>query len=129
VSDALAAELPGHDVTRRILRGSQQGRIRVVFDVSEVDAPRWIRSPASRSKFVYHGDQVWSGVLDMSFVGRRSCHRATVGLAFDNGDDAVEKYSGFRFGLASRRLGTCRLGAGIEVSLLRLTWRYETLAA
>ena len=131
LDDQLSAELPEYQVTRRISRGSVPGRIRVVFEVHEAESRRWIRSPPSRSKLVYHSDQGWSGVLDMAFGGGgpRRAHSVTLGLVFDNGDDAIEEYSGFRIGLQSRRLGTRRLGARVEVSLLRQTWRDATLAA
>ncbi|MPZ21465.1 MAG: BamA/TamA family outer membrane protein [Luteitalea sp.] len=122
----LAAELPDYRVTRHIARGSQPGRIRVVFEVGQREEP-WIPFRPSRSKLVYHADQKWSGVLDISNGGRR--HRATVGFVFSNGDDLIEDYSGFRVRLESRELVTERLGASLEVSRLRQTWHPDTLAA
>ena len=67
--DRLAAELPGYKVTRRISRGHESERIRVIFVVREPDTPRWIPFAPSRSKLVYHSDLGWSGVLDIPMGG------------------------------------------------------------
>lgn len=123
----LAAEVPDHTVTTQISRGREPGTIRVVFEVSEPEAPPWIRFRPSRGKLVYHADQKWSGVLDVPIGGRH--HRATVGFVFSNADDLIEDYSGFRVRLESRKLVTERLGAAIEVARLRQTWEPETLSA
>ena len=127
LDDRLEAERPGFDVTRRISRGSERGRIRVVFEFSEKEGTRWIPFTASRSKFVYHSEQGWSGVLDIP-MGNRN-HRVTAGFAFDNNDDLIEEYSGFRFGFESRKLATDRVGARIEISDFNQTWKDPTLLA
>jgi hypothetical protein len=124
----LADELPGRDVKRRIERGTQPGQIRVVFEVTEAEPQPWIPFAPSRSKFVYHSFQGWSGVLDIPIDGPRN-HRFTLGLAFSNEDDLTEEYSGIRFRYESRKLATDRLGASIEFSELRETWREATLFA
>lgn len=127
LSDRLEAERPGYSVDRRISRGTERGRIRVVFEFSEKEGERWIPFAPSRSKFVFHEDQRGSGALDIP-VGGRS-HRFTAGFAFGNNDDLIEEYTGIRFRLESRRLGTERLGASLEVSRLRQDWRGPTVAA
>ena len=81
LSDLLEAERPGYDVDRRISRGSERGRIRVVFEFSEKEGTRWIPFTPSRSKFVYHSEQGWSGALDIPMGGRN--HRVTAGFAFE----------------------------------------------
>ena len=124
LDDRLEAELSGHDVRRRISRGSQPGRIRVVFEVSEVRARPWIRFAPSRSKFVYHGDQGWSGVLDIP-MGERDV-RFTLGLVFGNDDDLLEEYRGYRLRLEGV---TERVGLSIEFARLRQSWQGTTLAA
>jgi hypothetical protein len=125
--DELEDEQPGYDIKRRISRGSERGRIRVVFEFSEKPDQRWIPFTRSRSKFVYHSDQGWSGALDIPMGGRN--HRVTAGFAFSNNDDLVGEYSGVRFGFESRRLGTDRLGAKVEVSRFNMSWREPTLSA
>ena len=122
--DRLEAERPGFDVSRRIERGSRPGRIRVVFEFSETERLRWIPFVRSRSRYVYHSEQGWSGVHDIPIGGRD--HRATVGFAFDNADDLIEEYSGVRVRFESRRVGTERVGVGLEVSRFNNTWREAT---
>jgi hypothetical protein len=39
LDDRLETELPGYEVKGRISRGTQSGRIRLVFEVSQVEAP------------------------------------------------------------------------------------------
>ena len=105
----LEAERPGFAVERRIERGTERGRIRVVFEFSEKEGTRWIPFTPTRSKFVYHSDQGWSGALDIPMGGRN--HRVTAGFAFDNNDDLVEEYSGVRLRLragSSRPTGSAR---------------------
>jgi hypothetical protein len=121
----LASDQPGYDVKSRVSRGSRQGQLRIVFEFEESERLRWIPFTRSRSKYVYHGEQGWSGVQDIP-MGNRN-HHAIVGFAFSNSDDRVEEYSGVRLGVESRRLGTDRLGARVEVSWLNDTWRDATL--
>jgi hypothetical protein len=123
----LATELPGHTVKRRISRGTQPGRLRLVFEVNEVEPPPWIRFTPSKSKFVYHSKQGWSGVLDIPMGGSR--HRVTLGMVFDNDDDLIEEYSGIGFRIESRKVSTDRLGLSLEVSTSNQTWREATLSA
>jgi hypothetical protein len=127
LSDQLAAERPGYDVKRRMSRGSRQGQIRIVFEFEESERSRWIPFTPSRSRYVYHSDQGWSGVQDIQ-MGNRD-HRALIGFAFSNTEDRVEEYSGVRLGVESRRVGNDRLGARVEVSWLNDTWRRQTLSA
>jgi hypothetical protein len=128
LTDLLESERPGYAVNRRISRGSERGRIRVVFEFSEKEGePRWIPFTPSRSKFVYHSEQGWGGALDIPMGNRH--HRVTAGFAFDNNDDLVEEYSGVRVGFESRRLGTDRLGARVEIARFNQTWRDATLFA
>ena len=125
--EALKAERPGYDVSRRIERGSRRGRIRVVFRFSETEGLRWIPFTKSRSKFVYHSDAGWSGLHDIP-MGNRD-HRVTLGLALDDNDTLVEEYSGVRVRFETRRMGTDRVGASLEASWLNNTWRAPVLAA
>ena len=123
----LEAERSGYTVERKIERGSERGRIRVVFEFSEKEGTRWIPFTPSRSKFVYHSYQGWSGALDIPMGGHS--HRVVAGFAFDNNDDLVEEYSGVSLGFESRKLGTDRLGAKVEVGWFNNTWRQPILDA
>ena len=126
LSDELRAAFPRHEVKRRISRGSVRGRIRVVFELTSVEVP-WIPFMAPRSKFVYHEDQHFSGVLDVPMGSRN--HRFGVVGVFTNKDDLVEEYSGFRLRLESRRLATELVGAALEFSRFNQEWQEVTLAA
>jgi hypothetical protein len=125
--DLLEAERPGYSVARKISRGSERGRIRVVFEFSEKEGLRWIPFSPSRSKFVYHSEQGWSGALDIPMGGRYN--RVTAGWALSNNDDLVEEYSGVHFGFESRKLATDRLGVRLDVARYNNTWREPTLFA
>ncbi len=125
--DLLEDERPGFSVERRISRGSERGRIRVAFEFSEREGTRWIPFTPTRSKFVYHSEQGWSGALDIPMGGRN--HRVTAGFSFSNNDDLVEEYSGVRVAFESRRLATDRLGARMEIARYNNTWRDQTLLA
>ena len=124
----LEAELPDHDVRRRIRRGDESGRIRVVFEITRSERSRWLRFTPNRSKLVYHEDQGWSWVIDIPIGGRRN-NQFNFGFVVDNDDDLVEEYSGYRFRFENRRAGTDRLGVGFEVSRFEQNWRDVTLAA
>jgi hypothetical protein len=125
--EALQAERPGYDVSRRIARGTRRGRIRVMFQFKETEELRWIPFTKSRSKFVYHSDAGWSGVHDIP-MGNRD-HRVTVGVALDDNDTLVEEYSGVRLRFESRHIGTDRVAASLEASWLNNTWRAPVVAA
>jgi hypothetical protein len=127
LDERLTDELPGHRVRRRMARGSQQGRIRLIFEVTEAEGAYWIPFARSRSKVLYHSDLGWSGGLDLPIGGRRT--RAVVGLAFDNDDDLIEEFSGYGLRIESRKVGTDRLGVSLEVARYHQTWRPETLDA
>ncbi len=124
--DRLESELPGRDVARKISKGSQTGRIRVVFEIFEEP---WIRFVPPRSKLVYHSEQGWSGVLDIPMSSSRSRHRFTLGAVFNDIDDLIEEYSGFRLAFESRMIGTERFGARFEFSRYNQTWEDATLSA
>lgn len=122
--ERLAADLPGRRVNRRISRGSQPGRIRVVFEV--VTLP-WIPFTPSRSKFLYHGDLGWTGVLDIAMGGDRN--RVVLGLVLSDKDTLIENYRGYRLRAESRKVGSERVGASVEFSWLRQSWELATLSA
>jgi hypothetical protein len=122
----LENELPGRNVARRISKGSETGRIRVVFEIFEEP---WIRFAPTRSKLVYHSEQGWSGVLDIPMSSSRSRHRFTAGVAFNDIDELIEEYSGFRLAFESRMIGTEKLGARLEFSRYNQTWEDATLTA
>jgi hypothetical protein len=124
----LEAELPDYDVRRRMRRGDESGRIRLVFEITRSERTRWLRFTPSRSKIVYHEDHGWSGVVDVP-IGGRADHQVNFGFVLGNDDDLIEEYSGYRLRFESRRAGTDRLGIGFELSRFSQDWREVTLAA
>ncbi len=107
-------------------KGLKRGRIRVVFEI--IEEP-WIRFAPTRSKLIYHAQQGWSGALDFPISGSRSRHRFTAGVVFNDIDELIEEYSGFRLGFESRMLGTEKLGARVDFARFNDTWEDATLSA
>jgi hypothetical protein len=123
----LADSFPGYEVRRHISRGSQRGRVRLVFGVNKTEALRWIHFAPSISKLLFHSDQGWSGLLNLQ-MGSRDFRVAPL-FALDNRDDLIEEYSGYGVRIESRRLATERLGVSLELGNYNQTWQAETLAA
>jgi|RhiMethySRZTD1v2_1073278.scaffolds.fasta_scaffold106613_2 hypothetical protein len=126
LKERLEKELPGRDVARRISKGSESGRIRVVFEI--IEQP-WIPFAPTRSKLIYHAQQGWSGVLDIPITSSRSRHRFTAGVVFNDIDELIEEYSGFRLGFESRKIGTDKLGVRLDFARFNDTWEDATLSA
>jgi hypothetical protein len=120
-------ELPGYKVTRRITRGSEVGRIRLVYELCKTAPPPWLRFEPLRSGYVYHSEQGGGAYFDLN-IGDRDL-RVTPFGAIDYADDLVEEYSGFGLRFEARKLGTRRLGASIEWSTFDQDWRTATLDA
>lgn len=88
---------------------------------------RWLHFTPTHSKFLFHSEQGWSGLLDVPIRG--SDWRVTPFFALDNRDDLVEEYSGVGGRVETRRIGTERLGASLEMAWYEQTWQDVTLAA
>jgi hypothetical protein len=127
LQERLERELPGYEMSRRIQRGSERGRIRLVYEAHRKELPAWLRFEPLRSNVVFHSDQGWGSYLDLG-IGDRNI-RFTPIVAIDNADDRVEEYSGYGLRFETRRLGTRRLGASLEWSRFDQDWRSETLDA
>ncbi len=56
-------ELPGYDVSRRIERGTEVGRIRLIYEARKKALPSWLRFEPIRSNLVYHSEQGGGAVL------------------------------------------------------------------
>ena len=127
VQRRLERELPRYEISRRIQRGGQVGRIRLVFEASKREPPPWLRFEPLRSKALFHSEQGWGSYLDLG-LGDRNI-RFTPLVAIDNADDLVEEYSGYGLRFEARKLGTRRLGASLEWTRFEQDWRSETLDA
>jgi Omp85 superfamily domain len=119
-------ELPQYVLSRRMQRGSQVGRIKIVFEARKRELPQWLRFEALKSNALFHSDQGWGSFLDLG-IGDRTI-RFTPIVAIDNADDLVEEYSGAGLRFETRKLGTRRLGASLEWTWFDQDWRAATLA-
>jgi hypothetical protein len=127
VHERIVRELSEYEVSRRIERGKEVGRIRLVYEVRKKEPPAWLRFEPVRSKYVYHSEQGGGAYLDLN-VGNRHV-RVTPFFAIDNADDLVEEYSGYGLRFEATKLGTRRLGASFEWSRFDQDWRASTVDA
>ena len=127
LQERLERELPRYEISRRIQRGSEVGRIRLVYEARKRELPPWLRFEPLRSNALFHSEQGWGSYLDLG-IGDRNI-RFTPIVAIDNADDLVEEYSGYGLRFETRKLGTRRLGASLEWSWFDQDWRSATLDA
>jgi Omp85 superfamily domain len=127
LQERLERELPHYDVSRRIQRGGEPGRIRLVYEARRKEPPPWLRFEPLKSNVIYHSDHGWGSFIDVG-IGDGAI-RVTPIFAIDNDDDFVEAYSGFGLRFETRKLGTRRLGASFEWSRFEQDWRAGTLDA
>jgi hypothetical protein len=123
----LKSELPDHDVSRRTVRGSQRGQIKVIFSANRAEWSRWLRFEAFDANAVYHSDQGWGANMPMTIL--RPDFNVTAIIAMDIGDELIEEYSGFALRVESRKLVSERFGVFFEWSTFDQTWRDPTLAS
>jgi hypothetical protein len=127
VQQRIDRDLPDYDVSRRIERGSEVGRIRIVYEARKRELPRWLRFEPLRTNYVYHSKQGGGALVELGMGGGNV--RVTPFAAIDNADDLVEEYSGYGLRVETRKLGTRRLGASFEWSRFDHDWRPATLDA
>jgi Omp85 superfamily domain len=127
LQERMERELPRYEISRRIQRGGEVGRIRLVYEARKKEPPPWLRFEPLRSNAIFHSDQGWGSYLDLA-IGDRNI-RFTPIVAIDNADDLVEEYSGYGLRFETRKLGTRRLGASLEWSWFDQDWRGATLDA
>ncbi len=127
LEERIKRELPDYDVSRRIKRGSEVGRIRLVYEAHKREPPAWLRFVPLRSNYVYHSEHGGGAYLDLN-IGKRNI-RFTPFAVIDNADDLVEEYSGWGLRFEATKLGTRRLGASFEWSRFDSDWRGPTLDA
>jgi hypothetical protein len=125
--ERLERELPRYEISRRIQRGTEVGRIKLLYEGRKKEPPPWLRFEPLHSNTVYHSDQGWGNYWDLA-IGDRTI-RFTPIFAIANAEDSVEEYSGVGLRFETRKLGTRRLGASLEWSWFDQDWRSPTLAA
>jgi hypothetical protein len=127
LQERIERELPRYEVSRSIRRGSEVGRIRLLYEAHRRELPQWLRFEPLKTNALFHSEQGWGAYLDLG-IGDRNI-RFTPIVAIDHADDLVEEYSGFGLRFETRRLGTRRLGASLEWSTFDQDWRAATLDA
>jgi Omp85 superfamily domain len=120
-------ELTRYDVSRRIQRGSERGRILLVYEARKKEPPPWLRFEPLRSNVVYHSEHGWGSYLDLA-MGHRSI-RFTPLFAINDSEDLIEEDSGYGLRFETTKLGTRRLGASLEWSKFDQDWRGPTIDA
>ncbi len=125
--ERLERELPRYEISRRIQRGTEVGRIKLLYEARKKEPPPWLRFEPIHSNSVYHSDQGWGSYWDVN-IGDRTI-RFTPIIAWANSEDSIEEYSGVGLRFETRKLGTRRLGASLEWSWFDQDWRNQTLAA
>ena len=119
--------LPDYEVNRRTVKGSQSGRIKLIFDANKAAWAQWLRFEPVDANTIYHSEQGWGANLPLGIGG--SHVRFTPTVAIDVGDDLIEEYSGLALRVESRKVGTERLGVFFEWSTFDQDWRDPTLVA
>jgi hypothetical protein len=127
VQERLERDFARYEFSRKIQRGSEQGRITLVFEARRKEPPHWLRFQPLRSNVTYHSDQGWGSFLDLG-LGTGTI-RFTPIAAIEAKDDLVEEYSGWGLRFETRKLGHRRLGASLEWLQFEQDWRAATLDA
>jgi Omp85 superfamily domain len=127
LQERIERELPRYEVSRKIQRGSEVGRIKLVYEARKKEPPPWLRFEPLRSNLIYHSDQGWGSFVDFN-IGDRAIRFTSI-IAFANSEDSVEEYSGYGFRFETRKLGSRRLGASFEWTWFDQDWRLATLDA
>ena len=114
--------LPDYEIVRKSVRGSQPGRITLIFDVQRGESIRRLRFQPLDANEVYHSKQGWGGTFPLTLQGGNLMINPIITIS--NADDrTIEEYSGFALRVESREVGTDRLGAFFEWSTFNEKWR------
>jgi hypothetical protein len=100
IANLLRKEIHAKAVATHIAKGSNQESIRLVYDVTRRMAGLDISVP----KFLYHSKQGWSGQVETTATLSRN-QTVAFGIVSD-GDEMVERYTGFNARYDNTHLGT-----------------------
>ena len=70
-------ELPGYELSRRLVRGSEPGRIRLLYEASKKELPHWLRFEPLKANALFHSEQGWGSYLDLG-IGDRTIRVANL---------------------------------------------------
>jgi hypothetical protein len=120
VARRIRDELDVSTVVPRLLRGNTPDHVRIVLDVAGK------RVDLSVPKFLYSSAQGLNGAVEGAVIA--GDNRFTAGLV-SNGDELVERYSGFRLRYEDRKLGSDRVRLRFEFDSYHEQWNNSTLKA
>ena len=118
----LRKEFRARDVQRHVLRGSLPETVRVVFTIEL----RPTRFDVAVPKFAYYSNQGWNG--DGEATATLNHNSFTAGVVSD-GDELLERYTGFQARYENNRLFTDRLRFRFEYDTYHDLWNDETRTA
>jgi hypothetical protein len=118
----LRKEFHARTVEQRVLRGKSPEYVQVVFEVKLRPA----RFDVSVPKFLYHGEQGFSGAVEGTAMVRQNGF--TLGLVSD-GDELVERYSGIAARYENTALGTDRVRLRFAFETYHELWNSSTADA
>jgi hypothetical protein len=127
LGNRLRDELLQYDIVRTTTRGTEQGRIKLIYHASRKESARWLRYEQMDSNAVFHSDQGWGANLPL-IVGSPNFHVVPY-FPWDTVEGSVEERTGFGVTVESRKVGTDRLGVYFDWHTYDTTWQDPTLAA
>jgi len=120
----LSRELrPSRVVTKRVVRGADRKYVRIIFDVER--AP-YLNFTKLGNYFVGHSKQSVSLGVEVPIQKRNN--RFTFGIVND-GDQLIERFSGYRLSFENIKAGTEHLGFRIEFHSYKDQWKEATQIA
>ncbi|HVW11081.1 MAG TPA: hypothetical protein VHC90_20995, partial [Bryobacteraceae bacterium] len=122
LADRLRSTLHLQNVTQHLTRGSSPDRVKVNFELVRPDAAFDLSVP----RFLYESDQGWTA--EVNARARLHDQSITVGLG-SNGDDLVERFTGFSTRYEDGRLFSNRLKFAVDFEGYHELWNPSTRLA
>ena len=122
LADKLRATLHLQEVTQHLTRGSSPDRIRVNFELVRPDATFDLSVP----RFLYSSNQGWTAEVNARM--RFQDHSITAGFG-SNGDDLVERFTGFSTRYEEGRLFSNRVKFAVGIEGYHDLWNSSTRQA
>jgi hypothetical protein len=122
LADNLRSTLHLQDVTQHLSRGSSPDRVRVNFELVRRDVAFDLSVP----RFLYDSSQGWTAELNARV--RFHDHSLTAGLG-SNGDDLIERFTGFSTRYEDARLFSDRLRFALDFEGYHEIWNPSTRQA
>jgi hypothetical protein len=123
LASRIKKELRVSDVAVKVARGTSPDRVIVTFEIIKGREQNFDLNVA---KFLYRSNEGWTG--EGVATTRVAGNTFTFGVVSD-GDELVERYTGFRTKFERQKLGTDRLGVSFEFDSFHQQWNPATVAA